>query len=137
MKKIVLLLVISLLFTTSHCYSADTSKVEVRASVNDGTTDVEDSGLIVKTFSTGVRQQQTITLAANTNTSLSKPTAAKGVLIDVGSTRSLHLIGVAGDRGISLDSAIPIMLPLSSDGAFTTVSISNDGAAANITVYWL
>lgn len=136
MNRVIIGIFVALLFT-NNLYAADTSKVEVRASVNDGTTDVENSGLIVKTFTTGIRKQESITLAANTNTNLVKPTAAKGVLIDVGSTRSLHLIGEAGDKGISLDSSIPIMLPLSSDGAFTNVRISNDGAASTITVFWL
>ncbi len=137
LKRILVLVAMLSVAASNYCYSSDTSKVEVRASVNDGTSSVEDSGLIVKTFSTGIRKQETLTLSANTNTNLVKPTAAKGVLIDIGSNRSLHLIGEPGDKGISLDSSCPVMLPLSSDGAFTNLRISNDGAATTVYVYWM
>lgn len=119
---------------SSNAFAVDTSKIEVRGSISDGTTTVEDSGLIVKTFTAGARQQQTLTLAAGATT-VSIPSGSKGVLLDVGSVRSLHLKGVTGDKGISLDSSFPVMIPLSAD-ATTTMLISNDGVSTTINAYW-
>ena len=94
---------------------------------------------MVKTFTAGVRQQQTLALAAGANT-ISVPNNTKGVMLDVGSVRALHLKGATADRGISIDSACPILLSLSYDSAgvsTNTMIISNDNATSqNITAYW-
>ena len=136
MRKLLLLLGILI---ATPAFATDTAKVEVRASINDGTATVEDSGLVTKTFTAGVRQQQTLSLSAGANT-ISVPANSKGVMFDVGSVRSLHLKGVTGDRGLSLDSACPVVLPLSYDTAgvsTNTMIISNDNASAQqILAYW-
>ena len=138
MKKLLLFL-LSILISTP-VFATDTSKVEIRASINDGTNEVEDTGLIVKTFTAGVRQMQTISLSAGANT-ISVPNNTKGVLFDVGSVRSLHLKGTTGDRGISLDSAFPVLLSLSYDSAgvsTNTMIISSDNTSAvTIMAFWL
>ena len=143
MRKLYLIIAGILLCATS--YAADTSKVEVRASVTDGTSTVQDSGLVTKTFTTGIRQQQTISLSNGANT-ITVPNNTKGVMFDLTSgdgtgVRSLHLKGVTGDRGISLDSVCPVILPLSYDSAgvvTNTIIISSDNASAvTIKAYWL
>ena len=62
MRKLISLVVMSILWCSTS-YAVDTSKVEVRASIDDGTSTVEDSGLITKTFTAGVRQKQTLSLS--------------------------------------------------------------------------
>lgn len=129
-------LIVMGLILCSTAYAEDRSKIEVRASANDEQTTLMDTGLIVKTFQSSIRQQNTLSCDANTNTSLTIPRGSKAVLIDVGTNRSLHLIGGAGDKGISLDSTCPILLPLSSDGS-TTIRISNDlSTSATIKAYF-
>lgn len=137
MRKLTVILM-SLVVITSQVYAADTSKVEVRASVNDGTNDVENSGLIVKSFTTGARQQNTYSITTGVNT-ISVPSGSKGVLIDIPSaSKNLHLIGRANDTGISLDSAMPLLLGISSDGAVVDIRISNDNATTRtVYAYWL
>jgi len=138
MKRILLILIG--LSISSIAYATDTSKVEVRASITDGTSTVEDSGLITKTFTTGVRQQQTLSLSNGANT-VSIPNNSKGVLLDLGSVRSLHIKGHTNDRGISLDSAFPVLIPLSYDSAgvvTNTMIISSDNTSAvSIQAYFL
>ena len=141
MKRILSLAVISIL-CQSLCYAADTSKVEVRTSISDGSSVVQESGIVTKTFTTGVRQQQTLTLANGANT-ITVPANTKGLMLDLTSldstsVRSLHLKGVTGDRGISLDSSCPVLLPLSNDVVTNTMIISNDNATSvQIRAYWL
>ena len=138
MRRIVLLILISIGITSTQLYAADTSKVEVRSSVNDGTNDVEDSGLVVKSFSTGARQQNTYSITTGVNT-ITVPTGAKGVMLDIPSaSKNLHLIGRINETGISLDSTFPVILPISSDGAVVELRISNDSATTRtIYGYWL
>lgn len=134
MKRVILLF-LSLIVITGHAYATDTSKIEVRGTVNDGTAVVEDTNDIVKVFTTGARQQQPITLSVGSN-SITVPSGAKAVLLDIGSTKNLHLIGRPGDKGISLDSNCPVLIPLTSDGAVPAFSISNDASSATIQAYW-
>jgi hypothetical protein len=134
MRKL-LVVIIGILFC-SVSYATDTSKVEVRASVNDGSTNVTDSGLITKTFTTGVRQTETKSLTAGAFTNISVPSGAKAFLMDIGSSRSLVLKAVTGDVGISLDSVTSVMLPISADNV--TFGVLNRNASnQTVTVYWL
>ncbi len=137
MKK--LYFFIGLILISTQCYATDYTKVETRVSINDGTTNTEDSGLITKYFTSGVRQQQTLSIANGANT-ITVPNNSKGLFIDVGSVRSLHLKGVTGDRGISLDSACPVLIPLSYDSAgvsTNTIIISSDNSTTlTVTAYW-
>ena len=139
MRRLILLIMFFSIFTTPS-FATDTTKVEVRASTDDGTSVVIDSGIVRKVFTTGVRQQQTIALANGANT-ITVPNNTKGVMFAIGSVRSLHLKGVTGDRGISLDSAVPVLLPLSYDSAgvsTNTIVISSDNASSvNINAIWL
>ena len=91
---------------------ADTSKVEMRGSITD-TNDVtvEDSGLLTDTFTSGVRQQQTVTLTASTFVAITVPTGAKAVLISK-LTGAATLKGVTGDTGIALGTNCPTLIPL-------------------------
>lgn len=136
MKRFLFLFLILILFHTS-AWATDTSKVEVRGQVNDGTTNLQDSGIISKSFTAGVRQSQAITASASAFTALTVPSGAKAILIDVGTVRGLKLKGVTGDVGISLDSTVPVLLPLSSDSANVTLGILNNYASdASIRVYY-
>ncbi len=123
MKKIISILCLSLVVINSHCYAAVMSKTETRVSVNDGTTNVEDSGLITKYFGNGATQLQVINLASGFN-NISIPTGAKGVFIDISADTNMILKGVTADKGISLDSSCPVMFPISADGS-TTFGINN------------
>lgn len=129
MKKILL----ALLLITTPAFAE--SKIEVRGSIITSDETVLNTGLITKYFASGARQQNTITLSANTNTSVTIPTGAKAVIFDLGSTHDLHLIGRAGDRGISIDSDCPLVMSISNDGN-TTILISNDSTSQNIDAYW-
>lgn len=110
MKKIL----IALLLLASPAY-ADNSKIEVRGSIDDGTSTLQDTGLITKYFTSGARQSNAVTLTANAFTNIAVPQTADAVLIDVGSTRSLTLRAISSATGITLDSSCPVLLPLSSD----------------------
>ncbi len=134
MKKLSLT-IIALSFAVAA--NADTSKVEVRASVSDGTTTVQDTGLVTKSFTTGVRSQQTVTLSASSFTQLSKPSGAKGLAIDWGTVSNVKLKGLTGDQGISMDSTVPLVLPLSLDNT-STIGFQNMSASdQEIVVQWL
>lgn len=118
---------------------ADNSKIEVRGSVNDGTTTKQDSGLITKYFTTGVRQQQSVTCTASSFTGITVPTGdgtkVKGIMIDMGTARGLQLKGVTADIGISLDSTFPTLIPFSGDN--NTIGITNNTAVSqSVTVYF-
>ena len=118
------------------CHAADTSKVEVRGSVDDGTSEVQDTGLIVKLFATGARQQQFVSLAADSFTNVTVPTDAKAVLIDVMTSDGIKLKGVSADTGISLDSTCPVLLPLSRDGTVTIGFLNMEDEKHPIRLYW-
>ena len=123
-----------MVFTTS-VYATSMSKVETRVSVNDGTTDVESTGLITKYFTNGATEQKTVSLAAGFN-NISIPSGAKGIFVDVGSSTNMILKGVTADKGISLDATTPVLLPLSADGS-ATVGISNMSASSqSVKVYF-
>lgn len=123
-------------FTMVKLAQADNSKLEVRGSVNDGTTTLQDSGLITKYFTTGVRQQQTLSLTASAFTTVTIPTGAKALLVDVGSVTGIKLKGVTGDAGISLDSTVPMLLPISQDGSATIGFQNMNSSAKSVTAYW-
>lgn len=114
---------------------ADTSKVEVRASISDTSgVNVEDSGLITVTFDSGVRQQQTVTLTASTFSSITVPTGAKAVLI-TGLTGAARLKGVTGDTGITMAANCSILIPL---GTTPSLGILEASAAdQTLQLYWL
>lgn len=112
---------------------ADSSKVEIRGSIDDGTSDVLDSGLITSYFSSGVRQQQPKTLTASTFNALTVPTGSKALLI-VGISGTATLKGVTGDTGIALGTNCPTLIALG-----TTPSIGiTEGSGSNqtVTLYW-
>ena len=137
-NKIFYLILITII--SSFCYfssaSADNSKVEVRGSVDDGTTTLETTGLITKYFTSGARQQQQISLTASAFTAITVPSGARAVIIDMLSADGIKLKGLTGDQGISLDSVVPIVLPLSGDGT-VTIGIQNlETTAQTIRVFW-
>lgn len=113
---------------------ADTSKIEVRGSITDtSSVFVEDSGLITNTFTSGVRQQQTVTLTASTFSSITVPTGAKAVLI-TGFTGAARLKGVTGDTGIVMEANCPVLVPL---GTTPSLGILEASAAdQTLQVYW-
>ena len=132
--KIRLLLVVMLLIA-SNCLAADTATIEVRGKVSDGSSTVMDTGLITKTFTANARQQQTVNLTANAFTNIAVPNTADAVLIDIGTNRSLTLRAVTGATGISLDSACPIMFPVSADNV--TFGLFNANTSnVQVRVYW-
>lgn len=133
MKKIILVILGLVLTFSAH---ADNSKIEVRGSVDDGTTTISDTGLITKYFGTGAQQQQTISLTASTFTNISVPSGAKAVLINVLSADGIKLKGITGDEGISLDSACPVLMPLSTDGTVTLGIQNMETSAQTIKVYF-
>ena len=134
MKKLLIFLI--LMAVTVSAGATDRSKIELRGSGNDEQTTLMDTGLIVKTFNSSVRQSNKVSLDASSTTSITVPTGAKVVLIDVGSYEGLHISGESGDKGISLDDTVPLLMPLSADGN-TTIVISNDiGSSATIILYW-
>lgn len=133
MKKI---LILAFLLISSVTYAAESSKVEVRATIDDGTSVLQDTGAITKYFTSGARQQQSVSLTASAYTTLSVPSGAKGIFVDVGSVDGIKLKGLTGDQGISLDSTIPVMLPLSTDGTVTIGFQNMEASAQTIKVYW-
>lgn len=136
MKKIIALLWMSLIVTT-NLYAATNGKLEVRGSADiDGERVILDTGLIVDYFSNDVIQTQTITATANSFTNITVPTNAKAILIDVGDSRSLALKGVTGDKGISLDSTVPVLMPLSRDISTTLGITSRSASDQNLRVFF-
>jgi len=134
MKKISMVMASVLLSTYAY---ADNSKIELRGVVDDGNETVMSSGLITKYFTSGVRQQQTVSCTAGAFTSITVPSGAKAILIDVGTSTDLALKGVTGDTGISLDSTCPVLLPISDDPATTTLGLLNrSGSAKTAKVYF-
>ena len=133
MKRI---LVLVMLLVSTQGY-AENSKIEVRGTVDDGENIISASGLITKYFASGVVQQQYVSLDSNTFTTITIPTGAKAVLIDMMSTDGVALKGVTGDVGISLDNHAPILLPLSNDSTTMTMGIlSREGNGNKIKVYF-
>ena len=132
-----ILLLLLLLFSTP-AFAATNGKVEVRVSADtDSETVMIDTGLITKYFTNDVIQTQNVTATAGAFTNFSKPTNAKALMIDVGTSRSLALKGVTGDVGISLDSTTPILIPLSRDSAVTVGVLSRSESDQTIRLYWL
>lgn len=129
------------LLMASSAWATEYSKVEVRASVNDEETTIQDTGLITKFFASGARQTQKVNLPAATFTALTWPASADAVVITFTSTNSpvgLKLKGVTGDTGISIDSTVPLVLGLSSDAANINLGILNEKASADsCRVYWV
>lgn len=128
------LLILAMLIATP-AYATDQSKIEVRGSINDEQSDLMDTGLIVKTFSSGAVQMNKVSVDAASTASVTVPSGAKAILIDVGTYKNLVLKGVSGDTGISLDSTTPVLLPISSDGNTTVVirnKSSNQGASLRV-----
>ena len=133
MKKLIF---IALLLFSTNVYAADSSKIEVRGSVDDGSTTVLDSGVITKYFGSGTRQQQSVSLTASAFTTISVPTGTKGVLIDVLTADGIKLKGVTADTGISLDSTFPVLIPLSTDGTATLGIQNMETAVQQIKLFW-
>lgn len=134
MKKFLLLAIL----ISTNAWATDYSKVEVRASITDETSNNTDSSMITKYFANGARQVQTVSCTASAFTNISVPSGAKAVLIDVGTSTDLALKGVTADTGISLDSTCPVLLPISDDPATTTLGILNrSGSAKTVKVFWL
>lgn len=133
MKKLIVV-ILMLAIPVSICYASN-SKTEVRVSVNDGTTNVIDTGLITDYFATGATQMETVAITAGSSKTLTVPSGAKAVLVDVGTYESLHLMGGTTDKGISLDNTCPLLMPISVDNA--QITISSESAAASVKVYWL
>ena len=132
MKKLALVLMFGLVAVP--CL-ADNSKVELRATVDDGENIISSSGLITKYFPSGAVQQQYISIDGNTNTTITVPTGAKAFLIDTMTADGIQLKGAAGDVGISLDNFTPILVPLSGDSTVVINSLEKNGN--RIKVYWL
>lgn len=134
MRK-VLVLLLSLLIS-SQAYAVEKSKVQIQASIDDETSTLSNTGLITKYFNTGARQQQSVSLTASAFTGITIPTGAKAILIDVISADGIKLKGVTGDTGISLDSTVPVLLPISGDGS-ATIGIQNmETSAQTIRVFF-
>lgn len=130
--------ILASIILTSSVFATDYSKVEVRASVTDETSNNVDSSMITKYFANGARQAQTVSCTASSFTNLTVPSGAKAVLIDVGTSTDLALKGVTADTGISLDSTCPVLLPISDDPATTTLGLLNrSGSAKSVKVFWL
>lgn len=124
------------LIIASSSWATEYSKVELRAQVTDETNNLQDTGLFSNYFTTGVRQSQVISATASTFTALTIPTGAKAILIDPTNLSSVKLKGVTGDTGISLDSQVPVLIPISDDN--TTIGFQNmDSSAKSIRVYYL
>ena len=120
------LLVLALILIAVPCY-ADNSKIEVRGTVDDGENILSSSGLLTKYFPSGNVQQQFISLDGNTTTTITVPSNAKAVLIDMMSTDGIQLRGAGGDVGISLDNHAPVLLPLSNDSTIVIRSLEANG----------
>lgn len=112
---------------------ANNSKIEVRGSQDNGTTDILDSSLLTNYFTAGVTQQQAVTLTASIFTAITVPTGAKAVLI-TGLTGTATLKGVTGDTGIVLGTNSPILIPL---GTTPSIGITEtSGANQTIQLMW-
>lgn len=133
MKKFISFIIASLLTVSAY---ADNSKVEIKATADDGQDVLQSTGLITKYFTSGTIQQQYVTLTASAFTNISIPSGAKAMLIDVISADGIKLKGVTGDTGISLDSTVPVLLPITQDGT-ATIGIQNlETASQRIKVYF-
>ena len=129
------LLVIGVLYS-AIAFATDTSKTEVRVSINDGSSTVVDWGLVVDSFTSGTRQTQTVTLTGSAFTALTVPSGAKGLFIDTSAISGLKLKGISADNGISLDATCPLLMSISDDGA--TVGIQNlYSTSQDVQVTWL
>jgi hypothetical protein len=134
MKKLILAVMLGLFTTSSY---AENSKIEVRGTIDDDSTNLIDSGNIVKYFSSGAIQRNVVSIDGLGFTNISIPRGAKAILIDIGSYTGLKLKGVTADTGISLDSTCPILLPLSDDPVTTTLGLRNDlASSASAKVYF-
>ena len=131
-----LILIVSLLIITSRVYAAEKSKIELRGSVDDGTSTLQDTGPMVDYFTANARQNQLIQLPASSYTNIVVPLTADAVIIDVGTFTGLKLKGVTADTGISLDSSTPILLPLSRDNTVTLGIQNLRDQNANCRVWW-
>lgn len=128
-------LILALLLISAPAFATEYSKVELRASVNDETATLQDTGTISKYFVRGARQQQAVSLTASAFTALTVPTGAKAMLVETTSLDGVKLKGVTGDTGISVDSTTPILVPVSDDN--TTIGFQNmNSTASQIRVYW-
>ena len=105
-------------------------------SISDGSETVLSSGIIIRSFTAGARQQQTVSIAATSFQAITIPTGAKAILIDTAGSSDLKLKGVTGDVGISLDSTCPVLLPLSDDTATMTLGIQNPASSADSVIVY-
>lgn len=134
MKKFIAFLFIASLFCANSY--ADNSKIEIRGSADDGSSTNMSTGIITKYFTSGNVQQQTLSLTASSFNNLTIPLGAKAVLIDVLSADRIILKGVTGDKGISLDRTVPILLPISNDVTTTLGLTNNSSSAQTVKVYF-
>lgn len=112
---------------------SNNSKIELRGSQDNGTTDILDSSLITSYFTAGVTQQQTVTLTASSFTAITVPTGAKALLISA-LTGAATLKGVTGDTGIALGINCPTLIPL---GTTPSIGITDtSGSNQSVALYW-
>ena len=134
MKRLIVFLIFGL--SLINIAYAENSKIEIRGSIDDSESTLQDSGLITKYFTTGARQSQSVSLTGNSFTNIVIPTGAKAILIDVVSSDGIKIKGVTGDTGISLDSTVPVMLGISSDGSATLGFQNMQSTAETVRVYF-
>lgn len=132
MKKLLYLLIL----IPSIAFASNQSNVSVRGYVDNGSTKTIDSGTITSSFTTGAIQTQVLTLTANAFNAITVPSGAKAILIDTTtSQRGMILKGATNDNGISLDTAVPTLIPITADTS-ATVGIKNLGGATTVTIYF-
>ena len=132
-----ILSLLMLVFFQSSALAVNNGKVELRVSGDsDSEIVILDSGLITKYFTNDVIQTQNVSLTAGAFTAFTVPSNAKGLMVDVGSVRSLALKGVTGDVGISLDSNCPVLVPLTRDASSTVGILNRNATAQTVRIYF-
>ena len=134
MKRLIVFLIFGL--SLINIAYAENSKIEIRGSIDDSESTLQDSGLITKYFTTGARQSQSVSLGASGFTAITVPSGSKAILVDVLTADGIKIKGVTGDQGISLDQTCPALLPLSTDGTVSIGFQNMETAAQNIRVYF-
>lgn len=112
---------------------SNNSKIEIRGSQDDGTTELMDSSLITNYFSAGVTQQQTFTITASTFNAITVPSGAKAILISA-VTGGATLKGVTGDTGIKLGTNCPTLIPLGTTPSIGILDTS--GSTQTVQLYF-
>lgn len=120
---------VSAVLVCSTAYATEYSKVEVRGTINDEETNLQDTGLDVSYFTSRARQSEKVTLPSATFTAFTWPASADAAIVifnRANNPSGLKLKGVTGDTGISIDSAVPLVIGLSADGANVNFGILNE-----------